>query len=96
MCLNSAIRTLQETLAVDYSLLYFNVDARKSHECKPQLPPDVGTLFCYAAADPQGTQPPSDARATWSLPVEYERMAARGGLGVAVGDIDAARDLFSW
>lgn len=51
------------------------------------------TLFCYAAADPEGLHPPSDARATWSLPVEYERMAVAGEIpGVEKGP----HNLFSW
>ena len=52
------------------------------------------TLFCYAAADPEGKQRPSDARATWSLPIEFERKAVGGQLKSV--DPDVARGLFTW
>ena len=52
------------------------------------------TLFCYAAADPEGKQRPSDARATWSLPIEFERKAVGGQLKSV--DPDVARGLFMW
>ena len=50
------------------------------------------TLFCYAAADPEGVQPASDARETWSLPAEFERLAVAGKIaGVEKGP----RNLFT-
>ena len=60
-------------------------------------PKDVGrdtrycTLFCFAAPDPEGVLPPSDARETWSLPIEFERMAVAGEIEGVSGE----RNLFT-